>query len=151
MNRNHLVTLGFVSVLAALTLVVPMASAQAEPQKVTPNTECGAAGVGKVWAKRGGWRIEPREAAPRQRVNGKGVWMPCDVPPDCPAVPAPKWGPNGKCYAPAGTMLKSKMIGGTSMVSEYPRTPLNRLWMTCTAPAAPGASAAWTTHREICN
>ena len=47
--------------------------AQAAPQKLTKNTECGAAGVGLVWGKKGGWRTEPREAAPGQRVNGKGV------------------------------------------------------------------------------
>ncbi len=136
-----------IAALTLLALLVPLA--RAEPPKLTLNTECGAAGVGKVWGKKGGWRTEPREAAPGQRVNGKGVWRPCDVPPDCPAIPVPKWG-GGKCYAPAGTMLKPKMVGGTSMVSEYPRHPLNRLWMTCTAPASPGASAAWAVHREVC-
>lgn len=133
-----------------LSMILLAAPAMAEKPKLTPNTVCGAAGVGKAWQKRGGYRVEAREAAPGQRVNGKGVWRPCNVTPDCPATPVPKWG-GGKCYAPAGTMLKPKMIGGTSMVSEYPRHPLNRLWMTCTAPASLGASAAWTTHREICN
>lgn len=138
--------------IAAITLLPILAvSARAEPLELTKNTACGAAGVGRVWGKTGGWRTQARAAAPGQRVNGKGVWVACNVTPDCPAVPAPKWGPGDKCYAPAGTMLKSKMIGGISMVSEYPRHPLNRLWMKCTAPASPGASAAWTTHHEICN
>ncbi len=135
--------------IACFLVLVFVECAHAAPTlKVTPGTECGAAGVGKV---RDGarWVIEAREATPQWRVNPKGVWVKCP-PTDCPELKAEPWGSGGKCTPPAGAAYKPKMIGGIAMVSEYPRHPLNRKWMKCVAPATPGASAAWAVHREVC-
>ena len=134
--------------IACFLVLVFVECAHAAPLKITPGTACGAAGVGKV--RHGArWILESREATPQWRVSPKGVWVECKTP-DCPAMSAPAWGPGGRCEAPAGAMFPPKMVGGIGVVSMYPKHPLNRLWLKCTAPAAPGASAAWSVHREVC-
>lgn len=135
-----------IAALTLLSLLVPLA--RAEKPKLTLGTQCGAAGVGKVWDETAKvWRVEPREAAPMQKVKRKGRWVACDLPPDCPAKPAEPWGPGLKCVPPTGATIGSKMVGGISVTGSGPSHPLNRQWWICKAtPAGP----QWQVHREVC-
>lgn len=86
-------------------------SAQAQTLTVTPDTACGAPGVGMVWSGPKKGQIEAREGKPGQRVDAAGYWSKgCKMPPDCAAKPLEKFGAARQC-APMISELPASYLG----------------------------------------
>lgn len=79
---------------------MPASSAASAPRvytraDVTPDTPCGAAGVGEVWGGTRKGQIEYRDGQPRHRVNADGYWEAGCTPP-APPPPPKGCGGNGQ-------------------------------------------------------
>ena len=68
--------------LLFLVLLAPLSALAAD---ITPDTACGAPGVGYRGVVSSGIPLRiVEQAVPGQRVNAKGHWEPCRQPPACP-------------------------------------------------------------------
>lgn len=80
--------------LAALAMLWPVLSG-AQVLELTPDTACGAPGVGTVRVIRDGaerWVAEARHGTPGQRVGRDGRWHTgCQMPPACAARRTYQW------------------------------------------------------------
>ena len=138
--------------ILTLTLLALAATAYAAPPllKATPNTKCGEAGVGKVWGTKGGWKLEARPALPNQRVNAKGVWMLCDLPPDCATQPATDTWTNGAgivCKPQPGQVITGRDLGRISVVRGQ-GDPRNKQSYRCEI--GTDDRPTWVPHRTNC-
>lgn len=96
------------TLIVAATICLPLL-AGAQVLELTPDTACGAPGVGLVRSFASGaetWRAEARDGKPGQRVGRDGRWHAgCQMPPACQERAIYPWADQASgrvCRAPAG-------------------------------------------------
>lgn len=91
MMTNRLLAIALVAITLVWMACTPGHAQQPAPlteADITRSTECGAGGVGRIWAGDRREQIERRDPAPGERVNDDGYWSVGCQPPAPPAQPA---------------------------------------------------------------
>lgn len=111
-------------IVAATLCLPPLAGAQV--LEVTPDTACGAPGVGLVRQIADGaerWVAEKREGKAGQRVGRDGRWHTgCQMPPACPArrtLPLADQIDGGACYPATPEIRAAATVGKRAQVNYF--------------------------------